>query len=102
MKISGISGLAVATVMVASTAVMAAPAVPPAPNSFGESIDVRVVNVEAVVTGPKGVRVPGLSAADFRLLVDGQEVPIDYFTEVKGGQAAAPAPARTGETAAPA
>jgi VWFA-related protein len=54
-----------------------------------------------VVTGAKGVRVPGLSAADFRLLVDGQEVPIDYFTEVKGGQAAAPSPARGGEAAAP-
>src|SRR6185312_13801313 len=80
-----------ATVLIAAPA-FAAPSSTP-PSSFGESIDVRVVNVEAVVTGPRGVRVPGLNAADFRLLVDGQEVPIDYFTEVAGGQAASSAPA---------
>jgi VWFA-related protein len=53
--------------------------------TFGESIDVRVVNVEAVVTNRKGERVNGLTAGDFRLLVDGVEVPIDYFTEVAEG-----------------
>jgi len=94
---------AIATVATVATAARIAPAASPAaPSSFGESIDVRVVNVEAVVTGAKGVRVPGLTAADFRLLVDGQEVPIDYFTEVTGGQAvaAAPAPARGSEAPA--
>ncbi|HEX7180788.1 MAG TPA: VWA domain-containing protein [Thermoanaerobaculia bacterium] len=57
---------------------------------FGEVIDVRVVNVEAVVTNRKGEPVRGLSAADFRLLVDGKEVPVDYFAEVKNGAAAVP------------
>ncbi|HEV7786028.1 MAG TPA: hypothetical protein VGQ28_11870, partial [Thermoanaerobaculia bacterium] len=76
----------------ASTAVAAVP--PPTVKPYGDSIDVRVVNVEAVVTDGRGGRVPGLNAADFRLLVDGQEVPIDYFTEVEAGQAVAPAPAR--------
>src|SRR5215218_1190856 len=55
--------------------------------TFGESIDVRVVNVEAVVTDRKGDRVQGLTAGDFRLLVDGVEVPIDYFSEVADGVA---------------
>jgi hypothetical protein len=32
--------------------------------AFGESIDVRVVNVEAVVTDAKGLRVPGVAAMD--------------------------------------
>lgn len=63
----------------------------PAPESpdveIGESIDVRVVNVEAVVTDRRGQRIKGLSSADFRLLVDGKEVPIDYFTEIRGGSA---------------
>src|SRR5262249_42413165 len=68
---------------------------------FGESIDVRVVNVEAVVTDGKGKRVRGLSAADFRLLVDGREVPIDYFTEVESGQAVAAPAAGAGTPAAP-
>ncbi|HKH47310.1 MAG TPA: VWA domain-containing protein [Thermoanaerobaculia bacterium] len=54
---------------------------------IGESIDVRVVNVEAVVTDRHEQRIKGLSPADFRLLVDGKEVPIDYFTEIRGGAA---------------
>jgi len=53
----------------------------------GESIDVRVVNVEAVVTGPHDQHIRGLSPKDFRLLVDGKEVPIDYFTEIRNGSA---------------
>ena len=56
-------------------------------NSFGESIDVRVVNVEAVVTDKSGTRVFGLTPDDFRLLVDGEEVPIEFFTEFRGGEA---------------
>ena len=31
----------------------------------------------------------GPSAADFRLLVDGREVPVEYFTEIEEGKAAA-------------
>ncbi|MEA2559092.1 MAG: hypothetical protein QOH06_596 [Acidobacteriota bacterium] len=65
---------------------LAAPA-QTAEETFGESIDVRVVNVEAVVTDRKGERVRGLAAGDFRLLVDGVEVPVDYFTEVAEGVA---------------
>jgi len=60
----------------------------PAPSAeVGESIDVRVVNVEAVVTDSHGQRIKGLGPADFRLLVDGKEVSIDYFTEIRGGSA---------------
>src|SRR3954454_7568785 len=76
------------------------------PPSFGESIDVRVVNVEAVVTDRQGHRVSGLKPEDFRLRVDGKEVPVEYFNEVRDGEAlpaapeaasaeAAQAPART-------
>lgn len=54
---------------------------------FGEEIDVRVVNVEVVVTDRQGNRVTGLGPGDFRLRVDGKDVPIEYFTEVRGGQA---------------
>jgi VWFA-related protein len=56
-------------------------------DSFGESIDVRVVNVEAVVTDRAGTRVFGLTPDDFQVLVDGEEVPIDFFTEFRGGRA---------------
>ena len=49
---------------------------------FGEEIDVRVVNVEAVVTDRDGKRVTGLRPEDFRLRVDGKELPVEYFSEV--------------------
>lgn len=65
------------------------------PQVFEEAIDVRVVNVEAAVTDAKGQRVRGLTARDFRLLVDGKEVPVEYFTEVVEGTASAAAGADT-------
>lgn len=54
--------------------------------AFDEVVDVRMINLEVVVTR-KGERVEGLASDDFRLLVDGQEVPIEYFTEVREGRA---------------
>jgi len=72
------------------------------PTTFGETIDVRVVNVEAVVTAASGERVRGLGAADFRLLVDGREVPVEYFAEIEEGTsvAAEKAPVAAGEEVA--
>jgi VWFA-related protein len=67
---------------------------PPAaePSSiYGDVIDVRVVNVEVVVTDRQGNRVTDLAPGDFRLKVDGKEVPIEFFTEVRAGSAVAPA-----------
>ncbi len=54
---------------------------------FGETVEVRVINVEVVVTDKQGLPVTGLSAADLVLKVDGAEVPIQFFTEVRGGDA---------------
>lgn len=79
-------------VLAASTMGVMADSVDPRPaqqDSYAESIDVRVVNVEAVVTDRKGNRIQGLKASDFRLLVDGKEAPVDYFTEVAEGETAA-------------
>ncbi|HLX10525.1 MAG TPA: hypothetical protein VKY89_21935, partial [Thermoanaerobaculia bacterium] len=73
----------------ASAAGTAAAAQPVGP-LFGETIEVRVVNVEAVVTDRKGNRVPDLKPEDFRLKVDGKPIKIDFFNEVRGGQAIAP------------
>ena len=57
--------------------------------AFSEAIDVRVVNVEVVVTDEQGRRVHGLTASDFELLVDGRPVPLDYFSEIREGRAVA-------------
>src|SRR5258708_15488130 len=62
---------------------------------FGETIEVRVVNVEAVVTDKQGNRVPDLKPEDFRLKGDGQPIKIDYFKQVRGRQAIAPVPGAT-------
>ena len=59
----------------------------PLPDLFSDMIDVRVVNVEAVVTDREGNRIRGLEADDFELLVDGEPVPVSYFTEVDEGYA---------------
>lgn len=67
------------------------PTAPPTP-IFGEQIEVRVVNVEVVVTDRSGHRVPDLASSDFRLRIDGKTLPIEYFSEVRGGQAIAAAP----------
>ncbi|MEE2778369.1 MAG: hypothetical protein VYE73_16575 [Acidobacteriota bacterium] len=56
------------------------------PPVFFETVDVRVIDVEVVVTD-RGRRVPNLGPEDFRVRVDGIETPIDFFTEVADGQA---------------
>ncbi len=56
---------------------------------FDDLTEVKVVNVEAVVTDRQGVRLFGLSPEEFELRVDGQPVDIEYFTEVRGGVALA-------------
>ena len=76
------------TVLVAGASPVAAQK-EPGPQVFGEVIDVRVVNVETVVTDEKGNVARGLKPEDFRLLVDGKEVPVEYFSEIVEGEAAA-------------
>ncbi len=61
-----------------------------APPVFGEQIDVRVVNVEVVVTDKDGNRVTGLQPSDFRLRIDGKDAPVEFFTEVVGREAVVP------------
>ena len=56
------------------------------PGVFSEVIDVRVVNVEVVVTDAQGKRVTGLGRDDFRVFVDGAERPIDFWSEVRDGE----------------
>jgi len=88
-----------------SAAAAQSPAVPPSP--FGEEIDVRVVNVDVVVTDAHGRRVPALGRDDFRLRVDGKDTPIEFFqaidytAEPEVTSAATPQAAEPGEAAAP-
>jgi VWFA-related protein len=70
------------------------------PETFAERIEVRVVNLEAVVVDRDGQRIPGLAPGDFRLRVDGREVPIEFFTEIREGLAEAGPGAASGAAAA--
>ena len=53
--------------------------------TFADRIEVRVVNLEAVVVDKNGDRVSGLRPEDFVLEVDGRQMPIGYFSEVDDG-----------------
>lgn len=63
---------------------------PTMPAVFSEVLDVRVVNLEVVVTDKSGIPVRGLRPEDFVLSVDGEEVPVEYFSEIQSGTAVEP------------
>jgi VWFA-related protein len=54
---------------------------------LAESIDVKVINVDVVVTDRKGVPVTGLTKDDFELYENGQPKLISNFYEVQGKKA---------------
>lgn len=95
--------IAAVAILVSSLAAQAQRQQPPAEQpKLIENIDVRVVNIDVVVTDKKGVPVQGLTKDDFELLENGKPKPISNFYEVQGtrtimdGQEtteAAPAPA---------
>lgn len=65
---------------------LCAPALPaqaPERTSFGESVDVNVVNVEVYVTNAKGDPVTDLRKGDFEILVDGKRAGISNFSRVE-------------------
>src|SRR5436309_10532217 len=65
---------------------------PPAGESFKESIEVSVVNLDVYVTDKKGQPVTGLKKEDFQVLEDGRPVEIsNFFAESRGTEPAAPA-----------
>ncbi len=71
------------------------------PEIFGEEIEVRVINLEVQVTDGDGKHLPGLGADDFRLEVDGELVPIGYFSEIRERHAVASATAGSTGVAEP-
>lgn len=53
---------------------------------FGETLEVRRINVEVYVTDSDGKRVTDLKATDFTVLEDGAPVEITNFVSVAGGK----------------
>jgi len=60
------------------------PAAAPPPPSFGEVVEVNVVNVEVWATDKAGNRINDLRQGDFQLLEDGKPVEISNFETVSG------------------
>jgi VWFA-related protein len=54
----------------------------PPPPSFGEVVEVNVVNVDVIVTGKGGKPVAGLGKEDFELFEDGKRVEVTNFAAV--------------------
>jgi VWFA-related protein len=79
----------------------AAGAVPEPVPTFGEVVDVRVVNLEVVVTDADGKRVSGLGPSDLRLRVAGVDTPIEYWSEIRDGGAVTTPATADGTSAAP-
>jgi len=67
----------------------------PAEKSFGEQVEVNVVNVEVYATDADGRPVNGLQRGDFTLLEDGKPMQIVNFEAVDRTEAAPAAPAAT-------
>jgi len=53
------------------------------PDNFGESLEVRIVNVDVVVRDKDGKPVPGLTSSDFVLLENGKPMAITNFAEYR-------------------
>ncbi|HEX8254483.1 MAG TPA: VWA domain-containing protein [Thermoanaerobaculia bacterium] len=66
-----------------------------------ETIEVRVTNLDVVVTDRSGQPIPGLTAADFEVIEAGQPQPITNFSEINE-PVVAPGAAAPAETATPA
>ncbi|MFP5245506.1 MAG: VWA domain-containing protein [Thermoanaerobaculia bacterium] len=77
--------------VIATTITIPAPAqrknAPPEPPKLVESIDVRVIDVDVVVTDKRGNFVPGLTKDDFEILENGVPKTISNFYEVEGNRA---------------
>src|SRR5436853_6827135 len=95
--------LTLAAVVSLGAAAPPKPQSPPAQSltTFGEVVEVNVVNVDVYATDKKGQRANDLRQGDFELLEDGKPVPITNFTPVRvpgSAPAAAPAPETAGAT----
>ena len=105
-RFRNIALLATAAAAIVAPILIAQQTPQPAPSSdipkLVESIDVRVVNIDVVVTDKKGKPITGLTKDDFVLLENGQPKPITNFYEVHSPIVAAPAASTTAAAPAPA
>lgn len=69
---------------------------------FGDVVDVPLVELQVLATGPDGGAVTGLTRDDFRVFEDDQPVALTHFEAMLGAAAAPPPASRAKGAAAPA
>ena len=79
--------IVLATLLLAVPSLAAAQQRPP---TFTEEVEVRVMDLDVVVTDRNGRPVPDLRREDFTVRLGGKTVPIDYFARVDEGTIHAP------------
>ncbi len=84
MKMTGIVPLLLLSAWSPALAAKAPASSPAEPQTFGEVVEVNVVNVEVYVTDKAGNRVTDLHKGDFQLFEDGKPVEISNFETVTG------------------
>ncbi|HZF11152.1 MAG TPA: VWA domain-containing protein [Thermoanaerobaculia bacterium] len=82
LSLCGLTACLLPLVAFAAAAPPTPPPAPAQPETFYESVDVQVVNVEVYVTDRDGKRVHGLKREDFELSEDGKPVTITNFLSV--------------------
>lgn len=74
--------LVVSSALLLAASTPAFSASPPAPPSFGEVVEVSIVDVDVYVTDKNGNRVTGLKKGDFAVFEDGKLVDVSNFAEL--------------------
>ncbi len=80
--------LPVAAALAMLTPVAAADAPDPRADVVGQEIEVRLAEIEVMVSDRQGEPVAGLTRDDFRVFQDGREVELTHFRAVAGGRRA--------------
>ncbi|MDQ5870905.1 MAG: VWA domain-containing protein [Acidobacteriota bacterium] len=80
----------VTSVLTLLFSIAALPTLAQQPPTFTEEVEVRVMDIDVVVTGRDGRPVTDLRREDFTIRIDGKPVPIDYFARVDEGTIHAP------------
>lgn len=85
--------------LIAAGVLIAALASPGVAQKLVESIEVRVANIDVIVTDPSGRPVTGLTKDDFQLFENGKAQPITNFYEVRAERPAVAAEASVANSA---
>jgi VWFA-related protein len=95
------TGLLLALAAAGAAFAAAKPPAASAPSSFGQTVEVNVVNVDVYATDKSGHQVKDLRQGDFQVFEDGKLVEVTNFEAVEGLRAGTAAPSLTSPSSGP-